>query len=105
MGWSAVQVVGSPFPSVGRARLTDNVILEQRLEGSGERGMACVREKHVLDGEDRRHKYPQEEACLPCLRPVNQEARQEPVHLGTLSQGRAEQEVGEVTEVWLCRVL
>lgn len=98
-------MVGSPLPSVGRASLTDKVILEQRLEGSGERGMACVREKHVLDGEDRCHKCPQEEACLACLRPVNQEVHQEPVHLGTLSQGRAEQEVGEVTEVWLCRAL
>lgn len=43
--------------------------------------MAFVWEKHVLDGEDKWYTSPKEEACLACLRPVNQEVYQEPMHL------------------------
>lgn len=98
-GWAAL------YNSVGRASLMEQVILEQRLNGSGERGMACVQEKHVLGGEDRLYQCPKEDACLACLRPVNQEVCQEPRPLGALSQGRAEKEVREITEVRSCRAL
>ena len=43
--------------------------------------MAFVWEKHVLDGEDKWYTSPKEEAYLACLRPVNQEVYQEPMHL------------------------
>lgn len=54
--------------------MNEKVILEQRPKRSGQQGMACVWERHVLGRENTQ--CPKEEACLACPRPGNLEVHQ-----------------------------